>query len=153
MSDALLNEDFRDVLAALLAEHARFMVVGAYAMAVHGVPRATGDLDLWIAPEPENASRVFAALGRFGAPLATLGVTADDLSRPDRVIQIGLAPRRIDVLTSITGLSFEDAWPGRTMVSIAGLAVPFIGREALVRNKKATGRTKDRADLEALGEA
>jgi hypothetical protein len=147
-----VNEDFRDLLAALLAADARFLVVGAHAMAVHGVPRATGDLDVWIATDVANAARVWAALLQFGAPVSSLGVSETDLQRPDQVIQIGLPPRRIDILTSITGVKFEDAWGGRVSHDVGGMAVPFLGRAELVRNKRATGRTKDRADLEALGE-
>jgi hypothetical protein len=146
-----VNEDFTDLLAALLAAQARFLVVGAHAMAVHGVPRATGDLDVWVATDAENADRVWAALGRFGAPVAALGFTRDDLRRDDQVLQIGLPPRRIDLLTSISGLSFEQAWPNRVEQTIAELRVPFIGREELILNKRASGRPKDLADLAALG--
>jgi hypothetical protein len=148
-----VNDDFRDVLAALLAAEARCLVVGAHALAVHGVPRATGDLDVWIATDSPNADRVFSALARFGAPIAAMGVGPDDLKRPDQVVQIGLPPRRIDILTSISGVAFDEAWSGRVTCEVAGLSVPFLSREDLVRNKRATGRTKDRADLEALGEA
>jgi hypothetical protein len=147
-----LNEDFLDLLGALIHAGARFLVVGAHAMAVHGVPRATGDLDVWIARDAGNADRVFAALARFGAPLGTLGVSRDDLLREDQVLQVGLPPRRIDVLTSVSGVAFDDAYPGRVTREIGGLAIPFLGRAALVRNKRASGRTKDLADLEALGE-
>lgn len=148
-----MNRDFRDLLAAFLEAGVRFIVVGAHAMAVHGVPRATGDLGVWIAPDPGNADRAFAALVAFGAPLAAMGVTRADLGRPDQVVQIGLPPRRIDVLTSISGVGFEEAWPERATHETEGLAVPFLGRAALVRNKRASGRAKDLADLEALGEA
>jgi len=148
-----VNEDFRDLLAALLGADARFLVVGAHAMAVHGVPRATGDLDVWIARDAINADRVWAALMRFGAPVAAMGVSRDDLTHPNLVVQIGLPPRRIDILTSISGVGFDEAWPSRVTHEMDGLAVPFLGRAALVRNKRASGRTKDQADLEALGEA
>ena len=147
-----MNEDFRDLLAALLEAGARFLVVGAHAMAVHGVPRATGDLDVWIAADPPNAERVWAALLRFGAPVAAMGIRREDLTRADMVVQMGLPPRRIDILTSITGVGFDEAWAGRVTHEVVGLGIPFLGRAALVRNKKATGRAKDRADLEALGE-
>jgi hypothetical protein len=148
-----VNEDFVDLLAALLAAEARFLIVGAHALAVHGVPRATGDLDVWIPLDATNVDRVFSALIRFGAPMAAMGVSRDDFSRPDMVVQIGLPPRRIDILTSISGVGFEEAWPDRVTHDVGGgLAVPFLGRAALVRNKRASGRTKDRADLEALGE-
>lgn len=148
-----MNEDFRDLLAALLGAEARFLVVGAHAMAVHGVPRATGDLDVWIARDAPNAERVWSALLRFGAPVAAMGVGQTDLTRPDMVVQIGLPPRRIDILTSVSGVGFDEAWLGRVTHQVDGLAVPFLGRAALIRNKRASGRTKDRADLEALGEA
>jgi hypothetical protein len=148
-----VNEDFRDLLAALVAADARFLVVGAHALAVHGLPRATGDLDVWIASDPENAGRVWSALLRFGAPVAALGAGVEDLTRPDQILQIGLPPRRIDILTSITGVSFEQAWPGRVVHDVVeGLRVPFLGRAELVQNKRAAGRAKDLADLEALGE-
>lgn len=145
-----MNEDFRDILEALLRTGARFLVVGAHAMAVHGVPRATGDLDLWVSPEPSNADRVWAALASFGAPVGSLGVTRDDLERPGMVIQIGLPPRRIDLLTQLSGLEFERAWANRTTVSMASKDIPVLGRDDLIRNKRATGRTKDAADLEIL---
>jgi hypothetical protein len=148
-----VNEDFRDLLAALLAAQARFLVVGAHAMAVHGVPRATGDLDVWIAVDPANADRVWSALLSFGAPVASMGVSREDLTRPDLVVQIGLPPRRIDILTAITGVSFAEAWSSHVTHEVGGLQVPFLGRAELVRNKRASGRTKDQADLEALGEA
>jgi hypothetical protein len=147
-----VNEDFHDLLAALIAADARFLVVGAHAMAVHGVPRATGDLDLWIDREPRNADRVWRALTRFGAPLDALGITRSDLERPHVVIQLGLPPRRIDLLTDVSGLSFDEAWRDRIAVRIEGVPIPFLGRSALIRNKRATARLKDLADLEALGE-
>jgi len=145
-----VNEDFRDLLIELLDGGARFLVVGAHAMAVHGVPRATGDMDLWISPEPANAEQVWAALRRFGAPMEQLGVSLDDLETPGMVVQIGIPPRRIDLLTDVSGLDFEDAWRNRTMHSIGPREVPFLGREDLIRNKRASGRTKDIADLEIL---
>jgi hypothetical protein len=144
-----VNPDFVDFLAALLAEEARFLVVGAHALAVHGVPRATGDIDVWIERSPENAARVWQA---FGAPAESLGVRQVDFETPDVVVQIGLPPRRIDVLTGVTGLEFDEAWAGRVLHRVGELDVPFLGREALVRNKRASGRFKDLGDLEALGE-
>jgi hypothetical protein len=148
-----VNEDFRDLLAALLDDDVRFLVVGAHAMAVHGVPRATGDLDVWIGPDAGNAERAWSAVARFGAPLEAMGVTREDFGRPGRVVQVGLPPRRIDILTSISGVPFDEAWSGRVTHEVAGLRIPFLGREALIRNKRACGRAKDRADLEALGES
>jgi len=145
-----LNDDFRDVLARLLESGARFLVVGAHALAAHGVPRATGDLDIWIARDPANAQRTWEALVRFGAPVAALGLSAADFTKPDAVVQIGLPPRRIDILTDVTGLSFETAWPNRLPRPVAGLDVPFLGRHDLIANKRATGRHRDLADIEAL---
>lgn len=147
-----MTEDFRDILAELVEAEARFLVVGAHALSVHGVPRATVDLDIWIHRTPANARRVWRALAEFGAPLDDLDITDEDLTRPDLVVQIGLPPFRLDILTSVTGISFSEAWPDRVERSFEGVVVPFIGRAALIRNKRASGRHKDLADLESLGE-
>jgi len=148
-----VNQDFLDLFEALAAEGARFMVVGAHAMAVHGLPRATGHLDVWVDTDGDNLERVLAALTRFGAPIDSLGLSPADLERPGQVVQIGLPPRRVDLLTTLSGLHFEQAWPGRVTHRIGAVEVPFIGRQDLVRNKRATGRARDLADLEALGES
>ena len=150
MTQPVLSQDFRDLLEALSAEAVRFLVVGAFAMAFHGVPRATGDLDIWVASEPDNARRVMAALRRFGAPVEDHGVTEGDFARKDTVYQIGLPPRRIDVMTSISGVEFDDAWRSRATAEIDGGSVPFIGRDALVANKRASGREKGLVDLRVL---
>lgn len=147
-----MNEDFLDLLRSLLEAGARFLVVGAHALAVHGVPRATGDLDVWIDRDAANVQRVWAAVLRFGAPVEAMGITRGDLETPGVVVQIGLPPRRIDLVTEITSVGFEEAWGARTTHRVGTLEIPFLGREQLVRNKRATGRLKDRADLEALGE-
>lgn len=144
----MLNRDFKDILSALNEEKAEYLVVGAYAMAVHGVPRATGDLDLWVNATDANAGRVWKALDRFGAPLAQL--TPKDLCAPGLVYQMGVAPVRIDVLTSISGVGFADAWKHRTSVEIDGITVAVIGIEALLANKMAAGRPQDLADVERL---
>ncbi len=146
----MLNPDFRDMLCELSAANAEFLVVGAYAMAAHGVPRATGDLDVWVRPTPSNADLVFAALARFGAPLQNLSPA--DLTEPGVVFQVGVAPRRIDILTSIDGIGFEPAWNNRVMVRIGDLNVPVLGRAELLINKRATGRPKDLADVAMLEE-
>lgn len=143
-----LAKDFRDLLRAFVAHDVRFMVVGAYALAVLGRPRATGDLDVWIDATAENAPRVLAALREFGAPL--LDLTVADLSRPGVVFQIGLPPLRIDVLTVIDGVDFATAWPRHVTADFDGVTVPVIGREDFLANKRATGRLKDRADAERL---
>jgi hypothetical protein len=145
-----LNRDFVEMLAALSDAGAEYLIVGAHALAAHGLPRATGDLDLWVNPTPENAERVWHALVQFGAPLDQL--TLEDLSREEVVFQIGVVPNRIDILTSITGVAFDQAWDNRTMVEIQGMSVPVLGRAELVRNKRAVGRTRDIADIEELGE-
>ncbi len=147
-----MNPDFDDLLQALTEAGARFLIVGAYALAVHGVPRATGDLDIWLEATEDNGQRVWHALTVFGAPVESLGITATDLSKPDMVIQIGVPPRRIDLLTGLSGLTFTEAWDHRVSHNLGACAFPFLDRESLVRNKRATGRLKDLADLEAMGE-
>jgi len=147
-----LADDFRDFLAELLKVDARFLVVGAHALSVHGVPRATLDLDVWIDSTPANARRVWRALAAFGAPLETLQLQESDLVRPDTVVQLGMPPYRIDILTGVSGVPFAEAWDDRVEADFGNLRVPFMGRAAFVRNKRATGRKKDLADLESLGE-
>lgn len=143
-----MNQDFHDLLSALCEAGARFLVVGAYAVSFHAEPRATGDLDLWVEPSPENATKVLAALRAFGAPLHDL--TTEDLARPDVVFQIGVPPRRIDLLTSITGVTFDDAWDSRAEVTYGDVRCFVIGRDALIRNKTALGRPKDLIDVDLL---
>ena len=145
-------DDFRDFLAELVKARARFLVVGAHALGAHGVPRATVDLDVWIDRTPDNATRVWAALAAFGAPLEALNIREADFIQPDVVAQFGLPPYRIDVLTGISGVLFEEAWPDRIEAEFDDVRVPFLGRAALIRNKRASGRKKDLADLESLGE-
>lgn len=140
-----MNRDFVEMLAALSDAEADFLVVGAHALAAHGIPRATGDLDIWIRPTPENARRVWTALERFGAPLDEL--QPGDLSSPDVVFQIGVSPSRIDLLTSITAVSFDEAWHNRIHVRVADRSVPTIGKEDFLRNKRSVGRPRDLADV------
>jgi hypothetical protein len=138
------------MLAALQTVEAVFLVVGAHAMAAHGVPRATGDLDIWTRPDRQNAQKVFRALLDFGAPVALTNLQLEDLTKPGTVYQIGLPPRRIDILTDIDGVTFEEAWPSKVIKQVAGLEVPFIGWDLLLKNKRASGRPKDLADIEIL---
>jgi hypothetical protein len=145
-----MHQDFLDLLRAFVGADVRFLIVGAYALGVHGRPRATGDLDVWVEATPENAAKVIAALQRFGAP--TADVAADDFSRPGIVFQMGLPPVRIDVLTELTGVTFAEAWPSRMRANFGPVSVDVIGREAFIRNKRATGRAKDLGDVESLGE-
>jgi hypothetical protein len=145
-----MNPDFLDMLSALSDAGADYLVVGAHAVAVHGRPRATGDLDIWTRPTPENAQRVWKALEAFGAPLGAIELS--DLSSDDLVFQIGIAPNRIDILTDIGRVEFEDAWRNRVTVEMHGLAVPVIGREELIRAKREVGRPRDLADVAELEE-
>jgi hypothetical protein len=145
-----LNPDFRDFLLALAAEGAEFVIVGAYALALHGVPRYTGDLDILVRPVASNAERVWRALVRFGAPVEIAGVSTVDLTVSGTVYQIGLPPRRIDLMTEISGVGFDEAWASREPVSLENHVIHFIGREALIRNKEAAGRPKDLADAARL---
>jgi hypothetical protein len=132
-----MNPDFVDLLRALRDADARFLIVGAYALAYYGRPRATGDLDIWIDATPENAPRIMGALAAFGAPLTE--VTEQDFSRPGIVFQIGVPPGRIDVLTELTAITFAEAWPTREPGQFGDVAVDFLGRDAFIRNKRATG--------------
>ena len=143
-----MNRDFVEMLSALSAAGVDFLIVGAHALAAHGAPRATGDLDVWVRPAPDNAARVLEALREFGAPLFDL--TVEDLSNPGTVFQIGLPPSRIDILSSISGVAFDDAWPNRLSVRIGELDVAVIGRADFVVNKRAAGRDKDLSDLTLL---
>jgi predicted nucleotidyltransferase len=145
-----LNEDFRDLLVALAREGVEFLIVGAYAIAFHGIPRTTGDIDVFVRPAAGNAARTWKALVAFGAPLEANAVTESDFAVPGAVYQIGLPPRRIDVMTEISGVDFEEAWASRVATELDGVRVHFIGKDALLKNKRAAGRAKDLADLERL---
>ncbi len=141
----MLNSDYRDMLSALSAEGVEFLVVGAFAMAAHGLTRATRDIDFWIRPSRDNAEKTWRALKSFGAPLFDLSI--DDLSEPDNVFQIGVAPRRIDLLTAISGVGFDDAWKNRVSVTLWGMQFSVLSREDLIANKLAAGRPKDLVDV------
>lgn len=143
-----MNPDFLDLLRAFIAADVRFLIVGAYALGLHGRPRATGDLDIWIDATPDNAVRVMRALAEFGAPLGD--IQEADFAREGVTYQIGLPPRRIDILTELTGLTFREAWPGRVRRPFGHVEVDFIGRAEFIRNKRQTGRLKDLADIEGL---
>ncbi len=144
----MLNEDYRDMLHVLSDEGVKFLLVGAYAMAAHGYPRATMDIDIWVMPSPRNADALLRALRRFGAPLHNL--TKEDLQKEGTVFQIGVAPRRIDIITAASGLDFEETYERSLSVNIEEIEVHIPSIDDLIRNKKATGRTKDLADAEAL---
>jgi hypothetical protein len=144
----LLNSDFRDILCAFCEEKVEFMLVGAYAVAAHGLPRATGDIGLWIRCSEANSRRVWAALQRFGAALSDL--SENDFSTPGNVVQLGVTPRRIDVLTTISGVSYEEAVAERELIKIEGITIPVIGLSHLIKNKKTVGRPQDKADVARL---
>jgi hypothetical protein len=143
-----LNPDFEDLFAALNDADARYLLVGGYALAFHGHPRFTKDLDVWVEPTATNAGRVHAALADFGAPLHDL--TPGDLTREGLVFQIGLPPNRIDVLTSIDGVAFAQAWEQRETTRYGRSSVPVLGRRQLIVNKRATGRPQDLIDAVEL---
>jgi hypothetical protein len=147
---ATVNEDFLDMLDALSRHEVDFLVVGAYALAAHGCPRATGDIDLLVRPDLENARRVYSALLDFGAPVQAHGITELDFASTGVVYQLGLPPNRIDLLTSISGVDYATASTDALSGNIGSVAVRFIGRSALLMNKRAAGRTKDIADAEWL---
>jgi hypothetical protein len=144
----MLNEDYRDMLHALSEEKVKFLLVGAYALAAHGYPRATMDMDIWVMPSRQNADAVLRALRRFGAPLHNL--TKEDLQKDGTIFQIGVAPRRIDIITAASGLQFEETYGRSLSVNIEGIEVHIPSIDDLIRNKRALGRTKDLADVEAL---
>jgi len=146
----LLNSDFRDILSAFCEEKVEFMLVGAYAVAAHGLPRATGDIDLWVKCSEKNAERVWAAIMNFGAPLAN--ISKQDFTTLGNVVQIGVTPRRIDILTQITGVEYEEAEQQSITIEIEGIAIPVIGLAHLVQNKSAVGRPQDKADVARLQE-
>ena len=145
----MLNPDFYDILSEFERSGVEYLVVGAFALAVHGNPRATGDIDLYVRPTAENALRVMDALRKFGAP--TSGIAANDFETLDTVFQIGIRPHRIDILTSLDGIaSFDEALEGHVHAVVGGHSLPVLGRDNLIRNKSALGRPQDIADVDWL---
>jgi len=144
----MLNEDYKDILLALNEERVDYIIVGAYALAVHGYPRATMDIDIWVRPSAINAEAVLKALKKFGAPL--LNLTKVDLTKNDTIFQIGIAPRRIDIITGASGLSFAAASENALEVIIEGIKVKVLSINDLIKNKQASGRPKDLIDAETL---
>ncbi len=144
----MLNEDYKDILQLLLHNNVKFLVVGAYAMGAHGYPRATGDFDIWVEASAENAKRVYRALAEFRAPLAE--ITEQTFCQSGIIFQIGVAPRRIDIITRIDGVEFDKAYSERDQIQIDGLNTPFISKQNLIKNKLSTGRDRDRLDAEYL---
>jgi hypothetical protein len=146
-----VQPDFRDLLELFNAHQVEYMIVGGYALAFHGAPRYTGDIDIFVKPTSENARRILTALDDFG--FGSLGLTVEDLESLDNVVQLGVPPVRIDLITSLTGVSWEDAFLDCVDGKYGELPVKYIGFDELISNKRATGRKKDLSDLEALGEA
>jgi hypothetical protein len=146
--DTMLNPDFKEFIASLNDNGVRYLVVGGYAVAVHGYPRYTKDIDIWVEMTADNASNILKALDQFG--FGSLGVKASDFTVPDQMLQLGHQPGRIDILTTLPGVEFSDCYSARTVVEVDGISVNFIDLENLRKNKKATGRHQDLADLENL---
>ena len=144
----VLGKDFREFIASLNANGVRYLIVGGYAVAFHGHPRYTKDIDVWLEATPDNATRAINALKAFG--FESIGLTDADFLEPDQVIQLGFPPNRIDLLTSLNGVEFASCFPARVQVDIDGELVDFIDLENLKKNKRAVGRTQDLADLENL---
>ena len=142
--------DFRELLALFNEHEVEYMIVGGYALAFHGAPRYTGDMDIFVRLDTDNAHRILAALDAFG--FGSVGLTAADFENSDKVVQLGVPPIRVDIMTSLTGVSWEDAFASRTEGKYGDVPVYYIGRERFISNKRAIGRKKDLADLEALGE-
>lgn len=143
-----LNKDWREFLELFNSNRVDYLVVGAFAVAFHGYPRYTADLDLLVRPTAQNAERVMRALSEFG--FGSLGIRAADLCTPGMVVQLGVQPNRIDLLTAISGVNFDEAWEARKTAELDGLPTQFIGRAELLRNKEQTGRAKDLGDAEEL---
>jgi predicted nucleotidyltransferase len=144
----MLNPDYKELLRLFNEKNVEYLVVGGYAMAAHGHPRYTGDIDLWILAGPENAALIIEALGDFG--FGSLGLREEDFQKPQQVIQLGFPPSRVDLMTDIDGLVFSECWPRRVEIEVDGIAIHTISLPDLIRNKEATGRLQDLADLERL---
>jgi hypothetical protein len=145
-----VQKDFKELLESFGRNGVEFLIVGGYALAFHGAPRFTGDIDLYVRPSGPNAGRILEALEQFG--FGGVGLSKADFTEPGKVVQLGFPPVRIDLITSLAGVTWEEAWSGRNEGDYGGAPVCFIGRAEFLRNKRAAGRTKDLADIEALGE-
>ena len=145
-----VQKDFKELLGLFNGHNVEYIIVGAYALAFHGVPRFTGDIDIFVKASPENSQRILSALIDFG--FGSLNLTTEDFQKPDSVVQLGVPPVRIDILNSITGVTWEEADKGKKKALYGDIPVNFLGREQYIANKRAIGRKKDLADLESLGE-
>jgi hypothetical protein len=144
----MLNKDYNEMLQLLKANEVRFLVVGAYALGAYGYPRATGDIDIWVLAEQDNSKKLYKTLKHFGAPLAQIDEST--FTQQGIIFQIGVAPRRIDIITRIDGVEFSAAWQNRQMIDIDDTPIPFISKQDLIKNKLSTGREKDRLDAQQL---
>jgi hypothetical protein len=143
-----LSKDLREFIGLLNSNGVEYLLVGAYAVAWHGYPRFTADIDFLIGPSEANATALIGTLKKFG--FASLGFTVADFVQPDQIVQLGVKPNRIDLITSISGVQFNEAWAGRVQGELDGLAIQVVGLEELIRNKESTGRLKDLGDAEEL---
>ncbi len=144
----MLNEDYKEILQSLLKNKVKFLIVGAYAMGAYGYPRATGDFDIWVEASVENSKKIYKSLSEFGAPLSD--ITEKSFAEKGIIFQIGVAPRRIDIITHIDGVTFEDAYKTKELIKIENLQIPFLSIKNLIKNKQSTGREKGKLDVKYL---
>ncbi len=144
----MLNEDYKEMLQLLLEEQVDFMIVGAYALGAHGYPRATGDIDIWVKPDKKNSEKIYKVLARFGAPLDQ--VERNDFATKGIIYQIGVIPRRIDLITEIDGVTYREADEDKVTTEVEGLSIPILSLDKLIKNKMSTGREKDELDVRLL---
>ena len=144
----MLNEDYKEMLQILSDNDVKFLIVGAYAMGIYGYPRATGDIDIWVLTSAENSDKIFKALKQFGAPVQQ--INDKTFTEQGIIFQIGIAPRRIDIITQIDGVDFDKAYEKKQEIAIENMRIPVISREDLINNKESTGREKDALDAKEL---
>lgn len=144
----MLNKDYKEMLQLLLEEKVEFILVGAYALATYGYPRATGDIDIWVKADENNSKKTYNALAKFGAPLDQINM--NDFAIEGVIFRIGVAPRRIDIITKIDGVTYDEANEDKIVVEVEGLKLPVISLDKLIKNKMATGREKDELDAKLL---
>lgn len=144
----MLNDDYREILQILIKSRVRFLVIGAYAMAIYGHPRSTGDFDIWVEPSKRNSEKIYQSLKKFGAPVSDM--RQDTFCEKGIVFQIGVSPRRVDIITDIDGVDFNKAYKNKKVAKVSGIKLPFISKEDIIKNKESTGRDKDMLDLKYL---
>jgi hypothetical protein len=144
----MLNEDYKDILRILLKNKAKFLIVGAYAMGAYGYPRATGDFDIWVENSLVNSKKIYKSLKKFGAPLSE--INEKTFNDKNIIFQIGVAPRRVDIITTIAGVDFSKAYADKRIIKVEKISIPFISLKDLIKNKQSTGREKDKLDVQYL---